>query len=159
VNGRLSAVWALTVRRSKSENPHRLELVLDTARKMNYGTVRGLGADCPQYKNQQHHKTLRNCPEDTKLSAVGPRTVRRSKMKNHTMKQGCWSARSQLPDCPPTRRGLSMNRVDRRTEHLKNCLLTSIHKFAAKSSPTATKLGEHDHKVVGELPLRGHRPI
>jgi hypothetical protein len=29
----------------------------------------------------------------------------------------------------------------------------------AKSTPTAIKLGMHDHKAVGELPLRGHCPI
>jgi hypothetical protein len=65
----------------------------------------------------------------------------------------------RLPDSPPTRRGQSVNRVDRQTEHSENRLLTSIHKFVAKSSPIAMNLGEHGHKAVGELPLRGHRPI
>jgi hypothetical protein len=67
--------------------------------------------------------------------------------------------KSQLPDCPLQYRGLSANRETAGTESSENRLLTSIHKIVAKSSSTATKLGEHDHKAVGELPLRGHLPI
>jgi hypothetical protein len=51
-------------------------------------TVHGLGADCPQFKNQQHQKGHKNCSGDPELSAVGPRTVHRSKTKIHTEKLG-----------------------------------------------------------------------
>jgi hypothetical protein len=67
--------------------------------------------------------------------------------------------KSQLPDCPLQYHRLSANRETAGTESSENHLLSSIFRFAAKSSPTATKLDEHDHKAVGELPLRGHHPI
>jgi hypothetical protein len=57
-----------------------------------------------------------------------------------------------VADCPRT----PENTEQRRRE---NRLFTSIFRFAAKSLPIATKLGEHDYKAVGELPLRAHHPI
>jgi hypothetical protein len=67
--------------------------------------------------------------------------------------------KSWLPDCPLQYSRLSANRESARTESSENRLLSSIFRFEVKTSPTATKLGEYDHKVVGELPLRNHRPI
>jgi hypothetical protein len=88
-------------------------------------------------------------------SGLGGRTVREYGHREANKAQ----KKSRLPDCPLQYRGLSANRETAETESSKNRLLSSIFRFAAKSSPTATKLGEHDHKAVGELPLRGHRPI
>jgi hypothetical protein len=67
--------------------------------------------------------------------------------------------KSWLLDCLLQYSRHSANCESARIESSKNRLLTSIFWFAAKPSPTATKLGEHDHKAVRELPLRGHRPI
>jgi hypothetical protein len=122
-------------------------------------TVRGLGADCPLYKNQQLQKGHINCSGDPRLSAVGPGLSAGQKNEKHTKKLSSDLDKPRLLDYLPTRHGLSANRADRRTERPENCLFTLIHKFAAKTSPTATKLGERDHKIVGELPLRAHRSI
>jgi hypothetical protein len=99
-------------------------------------------------------KRARNGSEQHRLRAadsplqygLGGRTVR--KYGHRAAKKA--QEKSRLPDCPLQYRGLSAS---------ENCLLSSIFRFAAKSSSTATKLGEHDHKAVGELPLKGHRPI
>jgi hypothetical protein len=76
-----------------------------------------------------------------------------------TVQQWKHRKKTQLLDCLLQYRGQSANRETAGTQSSKNRLLSLIFRFAAKSSPTATKLGEHDHKTVGELPLRGHRPI
>jgi hypothetical protein len=62
-------------------------------------------------------------------------------------------ARAVWPGCEGDLTGM------RRSELEKNCHQPKISQFAAKTSPTATKLCKHDYKAVGELPLRGHRPI
>jgi hypothetical protein len=78
----------------------------------------------------------------------GHRTAKKAQKKNLNSR----TVRYSTMDCPRIAKQAG-------TESSENRLLSSIFRFAAKSSPTATKLGEHDHKVVGELSLRGHRPI
>jgi hypothetical protein len=125
-------------------------------------TVRYSTADSPEVKNLKTNFAEAVLFSTEKITATVPRTVRawgrtvREYGHRAAMKA---QKKSQLPGGPLQYRGLSANRETAGTESSENRLLSLIFQFAAKSSPTAMKLGEHDHKTVGELPLRGHRPI
>jgi hypothetical protein len=54
---------------------------------------------------------------------------------------------------------LFVNHTQSRKQAISNRLLLQSFRFVTRSTPTATKLCEHDHKKVGELSLRDHRPI
>jgi hypothetical protein len=127
---RLSASKSRTVRRS----PYRKH----TKPRQFWTRLKKCTADCPRsgcgLSAVQKSTTL----ERSQKLLRRPRTVRGwtphcplVKTKIHTEKLGSGLGEPRLLDCPPTRRGLSMNHADRRTEHPKNRLLTSIHKFAA----------------------------
>jgi hypothetical protein len=109
------------------------------------------------YENSSHQE-LRD-PKDVPQITKNPTQKTELESETERARNGSQQHRLRLPDYLLQYRGLSANRETTRTESSENRLISSIFRFAAKSSPTATKLGEHDHKAVGELPLRGHRPI
>jgi hypothetical protein len=151
-------------------------------------TVRLTEADCPQFKSQKTNRielvldtvrwTLADCPRSRPGLSVGKNSEKHTERKpiwtgqtvNGGLSANCWRtvhewtvSRVGTPMCSTPTTGQSGNGLrtvrESCSSNPEKSSLTSIFRFMAKSSPTATKLGEHDHKAVGELPLRGHRPI
>jgi hypothetical protein len=92
-------------------------------------TVRGLISDCPWFKNQKTHRA-KSCSSRTPIGGLSAGQARAVYESRKEQKSGDFKS-------PPP----------------------SVLQFVAKSTPTATKLCEHDHKAVGELSLRDHCPI
>jgi len=93
-------------------------------------TVRDLVPNCPQFKSRKHSERAVSAPAEPRLA-----------------------------DYPRVRPKLFVNHTQSRKQAISNRLLLQSFRFVTRSTPTATKLCEHDHKKVGELSLRDHRPI
>jgi hypothetical protein len=130
VSGELSTTWCRTVcRQTPRKHTETNRFWILCSRQRR--TVRTVTSDCPPVKEQKSHSETAALD----LLSPDPQTVRGYTANCHRI------AEKQEQSTPQNRH------------------LPSIFRFAAKSSPTATKLGKHDHKAVGELPLKGHRPI
>jgi hypothetical protein len=91
-------------------------------------------------------------PDSPGLGAGQSASTDTEQQRTHRKEPDSRTVHYSTPDCPRIVQTEEQERP-------QNRLLTSIFRFVAKPSPTATKLGEHNHKIVGELFLRGHCPI
>jgi hypothetical protein len=116
-------------------------------------TVRLTTADCPQFKNSETHRregvldTLQRTTADCPCFGTGLSTGQ--KTENKRRNNNSELTKTRCADCPRVEQ--QTVRESRRTKNRAppKSPLTSISRFAPKFSPTATKLGEHDHKTVG----------
>jgi hypothetical protein len=97
-------------------------------------------------------KPLLQSPDSPGLGAGQSASTDTEQQRTHRKEPDSRTVHYSTPDCPRIVQTEEQERP-------QNRLLTSIFRFVAKPSPTTTKLGEHNHKTVGELFLRGHCPI